>query len=148
MSKLTNSPPPEGECPKGEGVRHIGSISNLPALKEARKALRRNLTPAEASLWKLIKNRKLNGRKFRRQHSIGHYILDFYCTEEKIGIELDGEVHMNTAAEARDHERDEFLASRGIRILRFENRMVFDSPESLLKEIEDNFGRGKEPPRP
>ena len=58
--------------------------------KEKRRALRQNLTAAEATLWKYIKGRQLQGRKFRRQHPVGPYIVDFYCVEEKLAIELDG----------------------------------------------------------
>ena len=58
--------------------------------KTKRKKLRNNLTPAEAALWNLLKNSQLEGRKFRRQHSVGFYILDFYCPSERMAIELDG----------------------------------------------------------
>lgn len=138
-----SSPPREGEYPQGEGVIDYKKISNLPLLKTFRKELRSHLTPAEATLWTLLSNRKLQGRKFRRQHSVGNYILDFFCPEEKLAVELDGEVHMNTIAEQYDRDRDIFLQYTGIKVLRFENRMVFDLLESLLREIEENFGWDK-----
>ena len=140
---LNSSPPREGEYPQGEGVIDYKKISNLPLLKTFRRELRSHLTPAEATLWTLLSNRKLQGRKFRRQHSVGNYILDFFCPEEKLAVELDGEVHMNTIAEQYDRDRDIFLQYTGIKVLRFENRMVFDLPESLLREIEENFGWDK-----
>src|SRR4051812_15713439 len=59
------------------------------SLKPRRRKLRRSLTPAEASLWRALKNSQLSGRKFRRQHSVGKYVLDFYCVEEWLAIELD-----------------------------------------------------------
>ena len=65
-------------------------IHNKIELKPYRKALRKDLTPAEAFLWKYLQNRKLEGRKFRRQHSVGNYIADFYCSSERLVIELDG----------------------------------------------------------
>lgn len=68
-------------------------IYNHELLKDRRKELRNNLTIAEASLWKYLKGRRMHGLKFRRQHSIGPFIVDFYCPEEKLIIELDGEVH-------------------------------------------------------
>ncbi len=126
--------------PGGGGGCLYKSISTLPELKTFRKELRSKLTPAEATLWILLQGRKLGGRKFRRQYSIGNYILDFFCPDERLGIELDGVVHMDTTAEERDHERRVFLEHTGIKILRFENRMVFKMPESLLKEIENEFG--------
>lgn len=115
------------------------SISNIPELKTFRRQLRSHLTPAEATLWKLLNKRKLSGRKFRRQHSIGNYILDFFCPSERLAVELDGEVHMNFSAEEYDREREIFLFYSGIKVLRFENKRVFDFPESVLKEIESNF---------
>jgi very-short-patch-repair endonuclease len=68
-------------------------IHNRVELKPFRKKLRNNSTSAEATLWTYLKNRQLEGRKFRRQHSIGNYIADFYCPEEQLVIELDGEGH-------------------------------------------------------
>ncbi len=63
---------------------------NLDYLKQRRRDLRKRLTPAEATLWKQLQNRKLNNRKFTKQHSIENFIVDFYCSEEKLVIELDG----------------------------------------------------------
>ncbi|MBT8319810.1 MAG: DUF559 domain-containing protein, partial [Gramella sp.] len=70
-------------------------IHNKKYLERFRKKLRKSLTPAEATLWKHLQNRKLKGRKFRRQHSIVNYIIDFYCPEERLAIELDGQGHYN-----------------------------------------------------
>jgi very-short-patch-repair endonuclease len=68
-------------------------IKNIPSLTEKRKALRNNLTSAEATLWLCLKNKQLEGKRFRRQFSIGNYIVDFYCPEQKLAIELDGQGH-------------------------------------------------------
>ncbi|WP_439880939.1 endonuclease domain-containing protein [Pontibacter sp. MBLB2868] len=110
-------------------------------LKENRRHLRNNLTPAEAELWKHLKGGSLEGRKFRRQHSAGNYILDFYCPFEKLAIELDGQVHNNDAAEYADYERDLWLRSLNIRVLRFENKEVFEHLESVLQRIRSAFGK-------
>jgi very-short-patch-repair endonuclease len=115
-------------------------LNNLPHLLTFRKKLRSNLTPAEAKLWSMIKNSQLDGRKFRRQHSFGGYILDFYCSSEKIGVELDGEVQYNAAAAQYDHERKLFLLYFGIKVIRFENKVVFESPNWLLDRIRQEFG--------
>jgi len=112
---------------------------NRKYLGHFRKALRNSLTPAEAFLWKQLQNRKFKGRKFRRQHSIENFIVDFYCAEEQLIIELDGEVHKNQLAEEKDEKRNKKLESFGFKVIRFENRMVFDFLPSVLKEIEDNF---------
>jgi very-short-patch-repair endonuclease len=114
-------------------------IKNVPYLEQRRKELRSALTPAEAKLWTMLKNSALQNRKFRRQHSIGNYIVDFYCPSEKLIIELDGQVHYDPVQAAYDHERDKRLTDLGNRVLRFENKVVFEAPESLLAEIERHF---------
>ncbi len=115
-------------------------IRNLPYLKTFRSKLRHRLTPAEATLWKTLKISQLDGRKFRRQHSIGNFILDFFCPAERLGIELDGEVHNSDRAIAYDHERKLFLADQGIKVLRFENRTVFEEYEYVLARVRAEFG--------
>jgi len=100
-----------------------------------RKKLRNNGTSAEAELWKHISNRKLAGRKFRRQHSVGNFILDFYCHSEKLAIELDGEDHFWQEGIEQDLKKVYFLQEHSIRILRFENKWVFHDLEYVLKTI-------------
>lgn len=117
----------------------MNKIHNLTNLKTFRKELRNNLTPAEASLWKLIKNKQVEGRKFRRQHSVGNYILDFYCPSEKLAIELDGQGHFEISQSEYDYERNMFLKTYGIKVLRFENRLVFENPDGILELIKMNF---------
>ena len=115
-------------------------LHNKNKIKPRRRKLRRRLTPAEATLWLALKNSKLDGRKFRRQHSVGPYILDFYCVEEWLAIELDGEVHMDDAAVAHDARRRRYLNEAGIKVLRFENWLVFDSLEHVVEQIKLRFG--------
>ncbi len=115
------------------------SVHNRKYLKQFRKDLRNNLTPAEATLWKTIQKSQLEGRKFRRQHSVGNYILDFYCPAEKLAIELDGQDHFTASGSERDNDRDEYLKTLNITVLRFENREVFDNLECVLEEIKCNF---------
>jgi very-short-patch-repair endonuclease len=112
---------------------------NKKILQANRKKLRNNLTPAEAALWELIKNKKLDGRKFRRQHSIGNFILDFYCPEEKLAIELDGEDHYWDEGMKRDKIKTSYIKSHGIEILRFENKLVFKDQEFVLNKIKNKF---------
>jgi very-short-patch-repair endonuclease len=114
--------------------------NNLGTLRTFRRNLRKHLTPAEAKLWMHIKGSQLEGRKFRRQHSVGRYILDFYCPQERLAIELDGEVHSFVSVQERDLERDSFLNAQGIKVLRFENKLVFQDVESVLIEIQRHFG--------
>ncbi|WP_333600649.1 endonuclease domain-containing protein [Flavobacterium sp.] len=132
----------EGCPPKVDGVVEKSTflpIHSLPYLKSFRTELRKNLTPAEAFLWKQLQKAKLDNRKFRRQHSIGNYIVDFYCPSEQLAIELDGEGHYHEAAQPYDEERDLFIAYFNIRVLRFENKQVFDNLEAVLEEIRKCF---------
>ncbi len=114
-------------------------LYNLPAQKPARRHLRTHGTSAEAALWLRLKRRQLGGRRFRRQFSIGPYVLDFYCPRERLAIELDGAVHNTPAQRAHDAERTRHLSTVGIRVLRFENRQVFEAPEAVLAAIAAAF---------
>ncbi|MFN9304209.1 MAG: DUF559 domain-containing protein, partial [Candidatus Kapaibacterium sp.] len=118
----------------------VRNIHNLPYLKTFRKQLRKNLTPAEAKLWTLLKGKQLEGRKFRRQCSVANYILDFYCPSENLAIELDGQGHFEASRAEYDYERDLFLLHCGIKVLRFENKWVWENPEGLLNEVKSSFG--------
>ncbi|MES2516248.1 MAG: DUF559 domain-containing protein [Bacteroidota bacterium] len=119
-------------------------LNNFNYLKTNRKNLRNNVTSAEAGLWKLLQGKKLEGRKFRRQHSVGNYILDFYCPSERIAIELDGAGHYTEEGIKKDELRTLFLNECGIRVIRFENKLVFEKIEWVLEEISRSFA----PPRP
>ncbi|PTX21546.1 very-short-patch-repair endonuclease [Pontibacter mucosus] len=116
-------------------------LHNRKYLKENRKELRSNSTPAEAELWKHLRSSQLEGRKFRRQHSIGNYILDFYSPSEKLAIELDGHVHFHAAAEQSDTVRDQVLQELGIKVLRFENKEIFVHLDAVLQEIRSSFSK-------
>ncbi len=116
-------------------------INNKLILKPFRKDLRNNSTSAEATLWGYLKNKQLDGRRFRRQHSIENYILDFYSPSEKLAIELDGNDHFTGYGQTHDEIRDKFLNSLNIRILRFENKEIFERLEGVLEEIKVSFKR-------
>jgi very-short-patch-repair endonuclease len=117
-------------------------IHNKKELKDRRKALRNHSTSAEAALWILLKDRQIEGRKFRRQHSVGKYVLDFYCPAEKLSIELDGQDHFTEQGMDHDEKRTTFLKTCGIRIVRFENSAVFEYPELVISEIKKAFKAG------
>ncbi|MEZ5343935.1 MAG: endonuclease domain-containing protein [Pyrinomonadaceae bacterium] len=115
-------------------------VNNLSYLKKYRQKLRNNLTPAEATLWRYIKDKKLDGRKFRRQHSIGKFILDFYCPSEKLAIELDGNRHFDNVTREFDIDRTAYLSKFEIRVLRFENKTIFEEMDWVIGHIRSNFG--------
>lgn len=102
--------------------------------------MRKRLTPAEASFWNLVKNSRLDDRKFRRQHSVGSYILDFYWSSEKRAVELDGEGHFSGRASLSDRTRRRYIESQGIRVIRFENKLIFEEREWVVQVIRSNFG--------
>ena len=92
----------------------------------------------------LLKSKKLDGRKFRRQYSIGKYIADFCCPSEKLIVELDGDPHGEYQKIQNDEIRDLYLESLGFKVLRFENRIVFQDPEYLIGEIRRIFNSKSE----
>ncbi len=114
-------------------------IHNKIVLKERRRQLRNNGTSAEATLWTLLSRKQLEGRKFRRQHSIKNYIVDFYCPSEKLIIEVDGDVHSSAAGLEYDQKRDKELREMGFRIIRIENEDVFEATLAVLDKIKDSF---------
>lgn len=107
-------------------------------LKHA-KELRSSETEAEKKLWSLLRNRQLQGKKFRRQHALSNYVLDFYCNECKLAIELDGDTHKQKSTLEYDNARTEFLDRSGITVLRFWNHQVIKEPKKVLEKIEEYF---------
>ncbi len=109
-------------------------IFNNPKHTHLRRQLRKNQTEPERRLWAKIRNRQL-GVKFRRQHGIGNYIVDFYCPECKLVIELDGDSHFSPVSLESDGVRDKFLGELNLRVLRFTNREVTGNLNSVLTAI-------------
>lgn len=106
------------------------------------RELRKNQTKAEAILWSCLRNRQLNGYKFRRQHPVAGFILDFFCPEASLAIEVDGEIHKDKEIKEYDLERSRILAENGIRVLRFWNFEVETETEKVLvliaKAVDDS----------
>jgi very-short-patch-repair endonuclease len=111
------------------------SLTNIPPLKKRRKELRNFSTPAETHLWEKLRRKQLLGKKFRRQYSVGKYVLDFYCVECNLAIELDGAYHYDALGQEYDAERTLYLEKLGIEIIRFENQTVFQNMEGVLERI-------------
>ncbi len=99
------------------------------------RELRRRQTPAEQALWEMLRDRRLDGLKFRRQFPISIFVTDFCCFNLKLVVELDGGVHETRDQTAHDENRDFFLRSVGYTILRFPNEHVFADPDSILRQI-------------
>lgn len=116
-----------------------GQVHSVNYLLENRKRLRQNSTPAEARLWQALRGNKLEGRRFRRQHSIEDNIVDFYCPAEKLIIESDGQVHFHLENVQNDLERNARLKQLGFTILRFDNCAVIKELEKVLAIIVGHF---------
>ncbi len=100
-----------------------------------RRALRGRQTDAERLLWRLLRTRQFLGLKFRRQHPVGPYIVDFYCAERRLAVELDGGQHFTVEGLAYDRRRTEYLASRGVRVVRFTNGDLFENTDGVLEML-------------
>ena len=110
------------------GLRFAGRV-------ELARQLRQEQTPAEKLLWALLRNRRLRRFKFRRQHQIGNYIVDFFCLEAQLVIECDGSVHNHNQQWQHDQVRDAYLVSQGLRVLRFTNEQVLNESWEVLDEV-------------
>ncbi|HMJ90094.1 MAG TPA: DUF559 domain-containing protein, partial [Candidatus Acidoferrum sp.] len=133
------SEPPPATLPLGEaGVRdaqhYRGGLQYSGLVERARK-LRKHQTPAEEIAWELLRDRRFEGLKFRREHQINNYIADFFCSEHQLDIELDGEIHQSPEVVAKDKARDAMLRSLGFKVLRFQNQLVLEQPEEFLRQI-------------
>jgi very-short-patch-repair endonuclease len=104
-------------------------------LKDRSRALRTNSTAAEIHLWKRLRGRQINGMQFYRQKIIGNCIVDFYCSQAKLVIELDGGQHFSEAGFRRDAERDHYLQAQGLRVLRFSDSDIFTNTDGVLNSI-------------
>ena len=106
-------------------------------LYEYGRDLRKNKTNTEDLLWQNLRNRKLDGLKFRRQHPLDKFIPDFYCHEKKLAIEVDGSVHNRRDAKESDEGRTYELKELGITVLRFRNEEVLEDMSGVLKKIRE-----------
>ena len=111
-------------------------IYNRSCEKSKRKILRTNMPKAEVILWSKLKSKGLDGYKFRRQYSVGKFVVDFYCPRLKLAIEVDGDSHFREESEVHDKERQNFVESFGISFLRFTNREIYKNLNEVLAEIE------------
>jgi type I restriction enzyme M protein len=112
------------------------------------RSLRKKVTEAERILWRYLRNRNFAGYKFRRQHPVDSYILDFYCPAAKIAIELDGGGHNYRAGQIRDRMRSELLARQGIAVLRFWNHQVRQAQQRFTSDLVCTAGTGQNKPSP
>jgi very-short-patch-repair endonuclease len=112
------------------------------------RSLRKNQTEAEKKLWSILRNRQLHGVKFRRQFSLGKYILDFYSPEYNLGIEADSSQHYKDEGRRRDEQRTNDLSNLGVHILRFSDRDILNNPEGVFEVIKECMESKKLTPSP
>ena len=109
---------------------------NITPLKKRRRYLRNHLPKAEVLLWMQLSNRQMLGYKFRRQYSVDKFVIDFYCPELRLAIEVDGDSHFTPRAMVYDRGRQNHIESFGIRFLRVMNEDVYSDMDAVLDEIE------------
>ncbi len=104
-------------------------------IQETRSVLRKRMTAPELVFWTAVRDQKLQGYKFRRQYSVGRYIVDFYCTKARIGIEIDGDSHFTDDQKKYDDVRGEYISALGIKILRYTNDEIMKNLNGVLEDI-------------
>ena len=112
-------------------------LSNEPYNKDFRCQLRHDMTDAERLLWKRLCKKQLDGWKFRRQHGLGDFVMDFYCPIIKLCIEVDGGIHDEPDVHQKDVRRTEFLEKQGIRVLRFKNEEIENNIDDVVNRIKE-----------
>ena len=97
--------------------------------------LRQSMPKPESILWERLRDRALEGQNFRRQYSVGNFVIDFYCPALRLALEIDGDSHFVEGAQERDRDRQDFIESHGIVFLRFTNRDVCENIDGVLRAI-------------
>ena len=123
----------------GKSIEQEMFYGAKPQIFEKARELRRSSTLAEKSLWKHMRNKKLSDSAFRRQHPIDIYIVDFYCHQQKLVIEVDGEIHNSKFAKERDEGRTAEIEQFGIKVIRFTNEEILENIEQVLKIIKSHL---------
>ena len=111
-----------------------------PAILARARELRQEMTPQERRLWQRLRRNQLHDLKFRRQHPVGRFVLDFYCHQHNLAVEIDGPSHAEPDQQAYDQARTDWLAERGIHVIRFTNRDVEANIEAVLTQIARHCG--------
>jgi very-short-patch-repair endonuclease len=144
-SEVTNpniAPPRPAGTPPTEGKRQRREIIPYqPYLKKLARKLRNNMTLGEIILWQHLKKKQVRGYDFDRQRPIDSYIVDFYCKDLKLAIEVDGSIHDSPEAQAQDQFRQERLEACGVSFLRFTDAQVRRDVEGVVIVIQDWIDR-------
>jgi very-short-patch-repair endonuclease len=125
--------------------RAIPGQASYPNLK---RRLRSDMTGPETRLWSRLRARQLQGLKFRRQHGIGPYIVDFYCPEQSLVIEIDGDRHADADQMLKDQLRDRYFQSLGLRVIRYFNDDIVKNLDGVLEDLAEKLSPESTSPRP
>lgn len=125
----------------------MDKIFNRKSQKSTRQNLRDRPTRSEKIIWRYLRGSSLGGYKFRRQQGIGPYVVDFYCPEAGLVLEIDGDSHYQSGAAKRDRARQKFIEKMGIRVVRFTDNDVRDSLDEVLAIVLKNCAPPPAPPR-
>ena len=117
-----------------------------PDMRARARRLRSEQTDAERILWQRLRSRQLGGLKFRRQHVVGRIVLDFYCHECRLAVELDGGQHGEAEQRRRDEARTAFLEGRGVAVLRYSNLEVLRETDAVLEDLYRQAAARRLPP--
>jgi len=109
-----------------------------------RRKLRQNQTEAEKLIWRFLRNRQLLGHKFKRQYSVDHFVIDFYCPELKLAVEADGATHNESGSKEYDIRREKYLKKFGVSFLRIKDEELFGNPNKAFAKIEEAIKQLKE----
>ena len=115
---------------------------------DLKRRLRSNMTGPETRRWSRLRARQLQGLKFRRQHGIGPYIVDFYCPEQSLVSEVDGDSHADADQIVRDQLRDAYFQSLGLRVLRYFNDDIMKNLAGVLEDLAEKLASGSTSRRP
>ncbi|SPP64912.1 endonuclease domain-containing protein [Nitrospira lenta] len=119
-----------------------------PGFLNLKRRLRSDMTGPEKQLWLQLRSRQLQGLKFRRQHGIGPYIVDFYCPERSLVLEIDGDSHAGTEQILKDQERDSYLNSLGLQVIRYLNGDVTNNLAGVLEDLQKQLSAHSTSPHP
>jgi len=124
------------------------AIRGQPGHLDFKRRLRSDMTGPEKRLWSRLRSRQLQGSKFRRQHGIGPYIVDFYCPEQSLVIEIDGDSHADAEQIEKDQRRDRYLQSIGLRVVRYTNDDIMKNLDGVLEDLQKRVSSGSASPNP
>jgi very-short-patch-repair endonuclease len=125
-----------------------GAIRGQAGYLDLKRRLRSDMTGPETRLWSRLRARQLQRLKFRRQHGIGPYIVDFYCPEQSLVIEVDGDSHADADQIVKDQLRDRYFQSLGLHVIRYFNDDIVKNLDGVLEDLAERLSSGSTSPRP